>query len=133
MNELTTNPITTNSEKTAPVNRKSDALFYVIAVVLGILCGAVHVAVQDPLLTALAVLASTMVLGYVRPARPWRWVLIIGALVPIVLTAANLLGYYRDLSRAGLYGSVLIVLPGVAGAYGGHFGRAFIEIMFGKK
>ena len=109
-----------------------DALFYAIAVALGMLCGVVHVGVRDPLLTALSVLVSTMFLGYMRPSRPWRWVLLVGLFVPAVMTGANLMGYYRDLSRAGLYGSALIMLPGVAGAFGGHFGRAFMREMFGK-
>lgn len=111
---------------------KSDALFYALAVALGMFCGVVHVGVRDPLLTALSVLASTMFLGYMRPSRPWRWVLLVGLFVPAVMTGANLMGYYRDLSRAGLYGSALIMLPGVAGAFGGHFGRAFMREMFGK-
>lgn len=112
--------------------QNGDAVFYGIAVALGMLCGVVHVGVRDPLLTALSVLVSTMFLGYMRPSRPWRWVLLVGLFVPAVMTGANLMGYYRDLSRAGLYGSVLIMLPGVAGAFGGHFGRRFIGVMFGK-
>jgi hypothetical protein len=116
-----------------PAERKrSDAVFYGIAVALGMLCGVVHVGVRDPLLTALSVVASTMFLGYMRPSRPWRWVLLVGLFVPAVMTGANLLGFYRDLSRAGLYGSALIMLPGFAGAFGGHFGRAFMRQMFGK-
>ena len=110
----------------------NDAVFYGIAVTLGVLCGVVHVGVRDPLLTALSVLVSTMFLGYMRPSRPWRWVLLVGLFVPAVMSGANLMGYYRDLSRAGLYGSALIMLPGVAGAFGGHFGRRFMRVMFGK-
>jgi hypothetical protein len=112
--------------------QNGDAVFYGIAVALGMFCGVVHVGVRDPLLTALSVLVSTMFLGYMRPSRPWRWILLVGLFVPAVMTGANLMGYYRDLSRAGLYGSVLIMLPGVAGAFGGHFGRRFIGVMFGK-
>lgn len=115
------------------VSPKSDWFFYGIAAVLGVGSGVVHIVVQDPLLTALAVLVSTMSLGFARPARPWRWVLIVGALVPIVMTIANQMNYYKDFSRASIYGSVLIILPGVAGAYGGHFGRAFLKVMFAKK
>ncbi len=111
---------------------KGDAVFYGIAVVLGVGCGALHVAVRDPLLTALGVVMSTMFLGYMRPSKPWRWVLLVGLFVPILMTGANLVGYYKDLSRAGLYGSALVMLPGVAGAFGGHFGRRFMRVMFGK-
>jgi len=102
-------------------------------VVSGILAGVVHVTIGDPLLTALVVLIATMVLGFYRPAQPWRWVLVVGLLVPAVMLAANLLHYYRTLTRAGLYGSVLIMLPGIAGAYGGSFGRKFIRVMFEGK
>ena len=118
--------------ETAVETQRGDALFYGVAVALGTLCGVVHVGVRDPLLTALSVVASTMFLGYMLLSRPWRWVLLVGLLVPAVMTGANLMGYYRDLSRAGLYGSALIMLPGVAGAFGGHFGRRFIGVMFGQ-
>jgi hypothetical protein len=114
-------------------SNKSDTLFYVIAVICGILAGIVHITIGDPLLTALVVLISTMFLGFMRDQRPWRWLLIVGLLVPVVMLAANLLRYYETLTRAGLYGSVLIMLPGIAGAYGGAVGRKFIRVMFQGK
>ena len=110
-----------------------DGLFYALAVLMGIGSGVLHVTVEDPLLTALAVLAATMFLGFMRPERPWRWTLVVGLLVPVVMIVANRLHYYQTFSRAGLYGSVLIMLPGIAGAYGGFFGRAFLKEMFFKK
>jgi hypothetical protein len=113
--------------------KKNDWLFYVIACVCGVLAGITHITIQDPLLTSLVVLISTMFLGFMRPERPWRWLLIVGLLVPIVMLTANALHYYRTLTRAGLAGSILIMLPGVAGAYGGHFGRKFIGVMFQGK
>ncbi len=102
-------------------------LFYAIAIVLGALSGMLHVAVQDPLLTALAVLASTMILGIARPERPWRWTLAVGLMVPAVLVAANVTGYYKEFTRATLAGSVLIILPGCAGAFGGMVMRRFFQ------
>jgi hypothetical protein len=110
-----------------------DVLFYGIAIICGVLGGIVHITIGDPLLTSLVVLISTMVLGFMRPQRPWRWLLIVGLLVPVVMLTANTLDYYRTLTRAGLYGSVLIMLPGIAGAYGGSFGRKFIRVMFQGK
>ncbi len=114
-------------------NRSSDVLAYVIGVIGGVLAGIVHITVGDPLLTALVVLIFTMGLGFARPERPWRWVLVVGLLVPVVMLTANALHYYRTLTRAGLYGSVLIILPGIAGAFGGSFGRKFIRVMFQGK
>ena len=114
-------------------HEQRDGVFYGLAVVLGMLSGVLFTAMQDPLLTTLMVMASTMFLGFMRPRRPWRWTLLVALLVPAVMLSANLLNYYRDFSRAGLYGSVLVLLPAVAGAYGGHFGRGFLRLMFGLK
>ena len=108
-------------------------LSYIIAVICGIFAGLVHITVRDPLLTSLVVLISTMSLGFARPERPWRWTLIVGLLVPVVMLSANLLHYYETLTRAGLAGSILIMLPGVAGAYGGSVGRRFVRVMFQGK
>jgi hypothetical protein len=113
--------------------KKSDWLFYIVAVVCGVLAGIVHITIEDPLLTSLVVLISTMFLGFMRPERPWRWLLIVGLLVPTVMLSANALHYYRTLNRSGLAGSILVMLPGVAGAYGGSFGRKFIGVMFQGK
>jgi len=113
--------------------RTRDLVFYGVAVICGVLAGIVHITIGDPLLTSLVVVISTMVLGFMRPYRPWRWLLIVGLLVPVVMLTANALDYYRTLTRAGIYGSVLIMLPGIAGAYGGAFGRKFIRVMFQGK
>ncbi len=110
-----------------------DALFYLLAVIFGILAAITHITIGDPLLTALVVLISTMILGFARPERPWRWTLIVGLLVPIVMLVANAIHYYKTLTRAGLAGSILIMLPGIAGAYGGSVGRRFIRVMFQGK
>jgi TctA family transporter len=106
---------------------------YIIAVICGLLAGLVHITIGDPLLTSLVVLISTMSLGFASPERPWRWTLLVGLMVPIVMMSANLLHYYETLTRAGLAGSILIMLPGVAGAYGGSVGRRFVRVMFQGK
>ena len=103
---------------------------YLSALLCGAFAGVVHVAVEDPLLTSLVVLISTMALGFMRPEKPWRWTLLVGLMVPVVMLTANAIGYYETFTRAGLYGSVLIMLPGVAGAFGGFFGRKFIRVIF---
>ena len=99
-------------------------LFALFALLLGIGCGALHVLVAwldqpDPLLSALAVTVATMILGTLRPARPWRWVLLVGAPVPLTLLIASLAIPATHFTRAAIAGSILIALPGFAGAYGG--------------
>jgi hypothetical protein len=68
-----------------------DSNIYLLGGVLGILAGILDVAFGDLLLTALFVLVSTMLLGGLRPVRPWRWTLLVAVFVPLVQTLAYLL------------------------------------------
>ena len=109
-----------------------DGGFYVFAAVAGVLSGWVDIKVGDLLLTALVVLAACMLLGVLRPARAWRWVVIVAAMVPI----AELLGYLvltQNPYRAQIYESFLAFLPAIAGAYGGAMLRGAIRNILGDK
>ena len=93
--------------------------------------GWVDIKAGDLLLTALLVLAPCMVLGLMRPEKPWRWIAIVGVLVPI----AELLGYLvltQKPYRAQIYESFLGFLTGIAGAYGGSFGRRGLNELSSK-
>jgi ABC-type Na+ efflux pump permease subunit len=110
-------------------------LFALIALALGIGCGALHVMVEtmeepDPLLSALAVTFVSMMLGTIRPRRPWRWVLLIGVPVPLVMWASSLVDPTLHFTRAAIAGSLLISLPGFAGAFGGSVLRTKIQQIF---
>jgi hypothetical protein len=113
--------------------RKSDTLLYIIAIICGLIAGILHVLIQDPLITALIVLASTMVLGFLRPERAWRWTLFVGLVVPIVMFVAWKTGHFSNFTRAALFGSSLVILPGFAGAYGGFFGNLVLKEIFAKE
>ena len=111
---------------------RHDTGFYVFATFAGMFAGWVDIKVGDLLLTALLVLAPCMLLGLMRPERPWRWVAIVGILVPI----AVLMGYLvltEKPYRAQIYESFLAFLPGVAGAYGGAMMRRAIANIFPEK
>ena len=109
----------------------SDAWVCLFAAMLGIFAGVLDVKVGDLLLTALFVLASTMLLGALRPARPWRWTLIVGVFVPVVRLAAYF--FLTDKPyRAQIYESFLGFLTGIAGAYGGATGRSVMDNLSGK-
>jgi len=114
-------------------------LFALFALLLGVGCGALHVLVAwldqpDPLLSALAVTVATMMLGTLRPARPWRWVLLVGAPVPLTILLAGIAIPAAHFTRATIAGSILIVLPGFAGAYGGSvLRRKITEIFYENK
>ena len=118
---------TTNDQRLA-----SDTLYYILAVVFGIFAGWVDVKVGDLLFTALLVLAPCILLGALRPQRPWRWTVVVGMFVPI----ADLLAYVvmaQKPSRAQIYESFLAFLPGLVGAYGGSLTRGVINNVLGNQ
>jgi hypothetical protein len=97
---------------------KSDALIYFLGSLLGIGAGVVDLRFEDLLATALLVLASTMLLGVLRPQRPWRWIPLVASFVPVVELLAYLLLTVKPY-RAQIYESFLGFLTASAGAYGG--------------
>ena len=111
---------------------RRDTGFYVFAAGAGMFAGWIDIKVGDLLLTALLVLASCMLLGLMRPEKPWRWVAIVGAFVP----AAVLVGYLvftQKPYRAQIYESFLAFLPGITGAYGGSLMRRAITNISANK
>jgi len=85
----------------------------------------------DLLLTALFVLASTMLLGALRPERPWRWIIVVGVFVPVVQLFAYVFLTQKPYP-AQIYESCLGFLTGIAGAYGGSFVRRGIDELMRK-
>jgi hypothetical protein len=109
-----------------------DLYYYLLAAAFGILAGWMDIKVGDLLFTAMIVLAACMVLGYLRPKKPWRWVVLIGICVPLVEWLAYFLLKQKP-QRAQIYESFLAFLPGIAGAYGGALGRGVVENLFADK
>ena len=114
--------------------RKSggDRLYYFLAALSGGLAGWLDIKVGDLLLTAMAVLTANMLLGFLSPRRPWRWVLVVGVFVPVVDWVAYFF-YSQKPERAQIYESFLAFVPGIAGAYGGAVGRNVVNNLFEKK
>ena len=110
--------------KTFGISR--DWWFYLVAASFGAAAGCADVAINDLLFTALLVVMACMLLGILRPRRPWRWVLVVGVFLPLTEFAANVLLTVKP-TRAQVYGSFLGFLPGFAGAYGGSVMRTVID------
>jgi hypothetical protein len=114
--------------------RKSggDVFYYLLAVVSGAAGGWLDIKVGDLLLTAMVVLAANMLLGFLSPRRPWRWVVLVGVFVPVV----EWLAYFflsEKPERAQIYESFLAFVPGIAGAFGGSIGRGVVDNLFAGK
>ncbi len=113
------------------MTKNSDRGIYILGSLLGVAAGFLDVKVGDLLLTALFVLMASMLLGALRPERPWRWTLIVAVFVPLVQLAAFALLTEKP-DRAQIYESFLDFLTGIAGAYGGATARRGMAILFGK-
>ncbi|HUO60338.1 MAG TPA: hypothetical protein VMU24_06690 [Candidatus Acidoferrales bacterium] len=109
------------------------AVFYPAAVVCGVLSGLLQIFVGDPLFTALAVVVFTMTFGWVRPLRPWRWLLGVGLPIPVTMFIAQWINPRLHYTRASIAGSILIALPGFAGSYGGHIMRRMYKELYQSK
>lgn len=111
---------------------RSDLPIYLLAALAGIATACVDLAIDDLLFTALLVLMACMLLGILRSRRPWRWVLVVSAFLPLTELAASLLRTVKP-TKAQVYGSLLTALPGIAGAYGGATVRSVVENLRQKK
>jgi energy-converting hydrogenase Eha subunit A len=96
----------------------SSTPYYVLAILLGAASGYVNVRIEDLMLTAVMVTTFAMLLAFMRPERPWRWAVLVSAIIPLgEVVAFKLTG--QKLNRAGISEAILAVLPANAGAYGG--------------
>jgi hypothetical protein len=109
--------------------QKSDLFIYLLAVLFGLSAGILEVTVGDLLATALFVLVSTMVLGFVRPKRPWRWIVVVGVFVPLARLAAYLVLTQKPY-RAQIWESGLGFVTGTAGSYCGALARKGVDELF---
>jgi hypothetical protein len=125
--------MTTASSGIPPKTKSGgDRFYYLLAALSGALAGWLDIKVGDLLLTAMVVLAANILLGILRPRRPWRWVLLVGGFVPVV----EWLAYFflsQKPERAQIYESFLAFLPGIAGAFGGSIGRDVVDNLFAGK
>jgi hypothetical protein len=109
-----------------------DSLQYLLAAAFGVMAGWVDIKVGDLLFTAMIVLASCMGLGFARPRKPWRWVVLVGIFVPIIEGLAYAILAQKP-ERAQIYESFLAFLPGIVGAYSGSFGRGVVDNLLSNK
>ena len=117
-----------NDITTDTTNKKSDALHYAFAVVLGISAGIVDVRLSDLLVTAVFIMIATMMLGLLRPRHAWRWMVIVAACVPLVQLAAHY-ALKEKFYSSHIYLSFSGFLTGTAGAYSGAFARMGIDLL----
>jgi hypothetical protein len=111
--------------------KKSDRGIFLLGAVLGVAAGFLDVKVGDLLLTALFVLMATMLLGVLRPHRPWLWTLTVAVFVPLAQLAAFALLTEKPY-RAQIYESFLGILTGISGADCGATPRRGVATLFDK-
>jgi hypothetical protein len=111
---------------------QNEAIGYILAPVLGLLAGWLEVKAGDLMLTAVIVMIFTMALGAGFPRKPWRWMVLVGAGVP-VLRAFTFLALGERASRAQVMESFLGFLTGTVGVYGGALMRRALQMLNAEK
>lgn len=111
---------------------RTGIVVWVVGVLFGLLAAAIHVLVPEQGLTFLWVMLTTMILGCWKREAPWRWIVLVVPFVPIA-DLVHLIVRPQQVSRASMWGSVLILLAAVPGAYGGAYMRLMIDNIFGKR
>jgi len=109
--------------------QRSDAPVYALALLFGICAGLVEVKLGDILITAVAVLISTLVLGFLRPRRAWRWIGLVGIFVPLARIAMYL-EFGQKPYKAQIWAAALGFVTGIAGAYAGAMMRLGVDTLF---
>jgi hypothetical protein len=112
--------------------RQNDGWVYALAPALGIAAGWLQIKFGDLLLTALVVMGFTMLLGILRPQRPWRWMLLVAAFVLLLQGAAYFFLTERS-SREQILESTLGFLTGTVGAYAGSMFRRALHVLTEKQ
>ena len=112
--------------------QRRDDTIYFLGVLLALASGWLQIEVHDLLFTALLVVASAMMLGAMRPQRPWRWAILFPVLAPLTQLAARFVLVEKP-TRAEVYESLLLLLPGIAGSYGGSVLRQTLQRVWSGK
>ncbi len=97
---------------------KRDLAGYLLSLIFGVVTGWLEIKVGDLMLTAITVMVFTMFLGAMWPRKPWRWLLLVAACVPILRGFAYFV-YGERAARAQVIESCLGFLTGTVGVYGG--------------
>jgi len=84
-------------------HEKRDGWVYGLAALCGIGTGWADVMINDLLFTALLVLSACILLGTLRPRWPWRWVLVVGACIPLTEVAAYVILTVKPDAGAGVW------------------------------
>ena len=126
-NEQKSAPVDASSAPASAITGKGSELrWYALALGLGVISGFVEVWFGDLMLTAFTALFFCMLMGALRPARPWRWLLIVCGCIPLArLIAADVIHIYTE--RAQIYEAFASFITGNAGAYVGSLGRRRAE------
>ena len=131
---LTKSRLVTSSPELKPGKPvpRTNPFVYLIAIAFGLFSGWVNQKVADPLLTALCVVAFSMIMGVWKKERPWRWLLLVWIGVPVALAYYQFVVHWPH-TRGQIYGAFLQILAASAGAHGGHFMREMIDHVFLKQ
>lgn len=96
------------------------ALCTALALLGGLIAGTIDFNATEPQPAALLVLIFAGLLGMIQPRAAWRWAIIVALGLPLAHLSLRQLGFQpRDPVSPGEYATLIALIPGFIGAYGG--------------
>jgi hypothetical protein len=122
------------------MNSRAERLWYMLAVAVGMLCAIIGLHTDNVQFNVLFIFVQCAVFGFARPTHAWRWAFMIALCIPLSLAfnmvvtlpsprdlsgparlfVAPLVVFFRSpnpVSAGEMMGSLVALLPGLAGAY----------------
>jgi hypothetical protein len=97
----------------------------VVAVVLGIIAGAVDLVAGSPQIAAALIVVFAFLLSLTYPRRAWLWAILTAMFVPLLGALAVELGYAHLRRPESIYATYLAFVPAFIGAYSAAFLRRY--------
>lgn len=104
------------------------ALCTTLALLGGLFAGTLDFNATEPQPAALLVLIFAGILGYFQPRTAWRWAILVVLGLPLAHLTLRQLGFQpRDPVSPSEYATLIALIPGFIGAYGGVLVRKAID------
>ncbi len=115
-------------QNTRSTLQRTTVICAILALVAGLLTGAVDFNATEPQPAALMVLVFAGILGFSQPRNAWRWAIIVALGLPLAQLLLLQFGFHpRDPVGPGVYGTLIALIPAFIGAYGGVLLRRVIQ------
>ncbi len=105
----------------------AEPMCWSLGLLFGLMAGYVDLRADEVQGPVLLVLIFSAFLGFLNPASPWRWALVVGIGIPLAHFAGRAAGYYPPyLVLPNVFATFIALIPASIGAYAGMLLRIIV-------